>query len=76
MKKLYRFHTSVDGNILYTTDESAKHPHMQNDAKIEVKLTKKNIIDYILNTQQEPLYTVTELRQMKKEQLFKLAALE
>ena len=75
MTKLYRFHTMVDGSIIYTTDPNEKHPFLQHDAKYEVKLTKKNLIDYILETQEECIYTVSELRKKTKYELLIIAGL-
>jgi hypothetical protein len=75
MTKLYRFNTMLDGNIIYTTDPNEKHPFLQHDAKYEVKLTKKNLIDYILETQEECIYTASKLRKKTKYEILIIAEL-
>ena len=75
MKKIYRFHTKINGETIYTTDPNARHPHFENDSKYEVELTKKNLINYILSEQEEPNYTISELRKMTKNELLVIAGL-
>jgi len=72
MKKIYIYKTKVGGKPLYTKNPKQEHPLMHGEFPSELKLTKKNIIDYILWTQEEPCYKITELRKMTKEHLLKL----
>ena len=72
MKNIYIFKTKIEGKPLYTENPKQEHPLMKGEFPTELKLTKKNMIDYILWTQEEPLYNITELRAMKKEQIIKI----
>jgi len=75
MKQIYRFRTKIEGTVLYTLNENEKHPYMKNEYPYPVKMTKKNIMSYLLDRQEDQIYNVTnvtELRRKKKEELLKM----
>jgi hypothetical protein len=69
---IYRFHTKIEGLLLYTLNKNEKHPYMKNEFPSPIKMTKKNIINYLLGVQEEPIYSVTDLNKKKKEELLKM----
>ena len=72
--RIYRYHTKVEGQTLYSRRDDKEHPEWQGEYPSEIPLTKRNLIDFILFAQEEPLYTMSGLRGRRIKELEEIAS--
>ncbi len=61
MHKIYVYKTTLNGRTIYSLNPNKEHPQMRGEYPDEIKMTKKNMVKYILSEQEGPIWTKREL---------------
>ncbi len=77
MKRIFKYKTQVDSNLLYARSADKEHPEKKGEYPEEIDYTRVDIMEFVVNyrDQNEKLasYGLTELKRMKRDNLADLA---